>query len=204
MAKGIRGDRWMSHSRGREQSRGAAVAAKEGRRDAREQETSRRMTAWTARRARVASGARAVPSRVRTRMTRTRDQGREGLMARKPYTWSRKPTPARRTYRAVKDSARDRATIAKRRALAKLKGHKHSCPDCGKSSRTDFGRDTHKLKHQREKDAKARTQGKGRNTGRAKPVGSAFGKPVKRPTRGKHVDLSTGKRFRNHLDLNKD
>ena len=72
-------------------------------------------------------------------------------------------------------------------------------PDCGKGTRSDFGRDAHALRHQREKDAKTRT--KGRNTSRAKPVGSAFGKPAK-ATRGKHVDLSTGKRFRNHLELN--
>ena len=69
--KSMRGNRWTSHTTGREQSPGA-VAARASRRGAREQETARRMTAWTARRARVAAGGRLAPSRVRTRTPRIR------------------------------------------------------------------------------------------------------------------------------------
>ena len=107
-------------------------------------------------------------------------------MARKPYTWARKPTRTRRTARALKDSARDRAEILRRRAVMKLKGHKHICRECGKTTRTDNGRDAHRLHHQRERQ-QTRTKGGKQAAPRV-------------PFKGREQFWVGGKRYRNLLD----
>ena len=108
-------------------------------------------------------------------------------MTRKPYTWARKPTATRRTARALTDAARDRAEILRRRALMKLKGHRHECRTCGKTHRTETGRDAHRLHHQRERN-QPRTKG---------------GKPAapRVPFKGREQFWVGGKRVRNRLDF---
>jgi hypothetical protein len=94
----------------------------------------------------------------------------------------------KRTRDALKDSARDRAELARRRLAMKLKGHKHSCR-CGKTFYTQTGRDACANRHERE--ARARTKAR---TGPAR---------TKNPVRpGHHSCAGCGKRFRNDLQLN--
>ena len=115
-------------------------------------------------------------------------------MGRKPYSWSRKPTFVRRTIRALADSARDRAAIARRKALMRLKGHKYACK-CGRTFRAEGGRDVCAVRHQREKT-------RARGNGRAKAPGSGFGKPAGRVRPGNYTDLSTGRTFHDRLHFN--
>lgn len=96
----------------------------------------------------------------------------------------------KRTRAALADSARDRAQILRDRALMKLKGHKHRCPRCGKTTRTDGARDRHIAAHRREARAKAAAK---RQPQRAPRV----------PFKGREVYVSgDGRRFRNLLEFN--
>ena len=113
------------------------------------------------------------------------------MAGRKPYTWSRKPTAARRTYRAAADNMKARAAARARQATAKLRGHKEFCRTCGKTFRTPRQLAAHTREHARER-AQAQGSARTKNTGRAKV-----------PTRGdQFTDLSTGKKFRNQMEFN--
>ena len=104
-----------------------------------------------------------------------------GRPAREPFL--------KRTASALKDSARDRAELARRKIATKLTGRKHTCR-CGKTFYTQTGRDACVLRHQRE----ARTKASTRNRTKAAPKAAA------RP--GHHSCAGCGKRFRNDLELN--
>ena len=104
-------------------------------------------------------------------------------MRPKPYTWSRKPTAARRACRAAAENLKARA----RQAAAKLRGHQEVCRTCGKTVRTKY----HLAEHIR------RTHGRTQDTTRTK----AKAAPV--PFKGREVFTDgNGKRYRNRLQFN--
>ena len=110
-------------------------------------------------------------------------------MARKPYTWARKPTVARRAYRATADRAKDRAAEASRKLAAKLRGHKVRCPHCGRTFRGPKQRDMHVCRRRDQ-----RTPRPPRNGGRQTSA--------KVPFKGREQFHSGGKRYRNRLEFN--
>ena len=101
----------------------------------------------------------------------------------------------KRTKAALKDSARTRAEVARRKIAMKLKGQKHMCRECGKASYTKTGRDAHTVRHERETRTKTSTRGRGKTA------------PVKVKTGyGRHI-CGCGSRgckgtYRNRLEFN--
>lgn len=130
-------------------------------------------------------------------------------MARKPYTWSRKPTAGRRTYRTLADEAKLRAKVladrAAQKARAKLLGHKLRCPICGKTARTPGQVATCQARHKQDRE-RARSRQKTTPARPARPsrnrdtTGSGWGKPGTR-RRGTHSCAGCGKTFTNDLDF---
>ena len=123
--------------------------------------------------------------------SRTTGFGRPVKPARAPRGFGQpvKQPFLKRTGAALKDSARDRAELIRRRAAMKLTGRKHTCR-CGKTFYTKTGRDACGLRHEREARTKASTRGRGK----------AAPKAAARP--GHHSCAGCGKRFRNDLELN--
>ena len=110
-----------------------------------------------------------------------------------------KPGFTRRLAAGLADEARDRATIARRKAAAKLLGHRRHCPDCGKTARTADQvtkcRARHKQERARKNTGPARTR-----TGPAKPPA-----PRMKTGYGKHTcgcgNRSCKGTYRNHLEF---
>jgi len=103
--------------------------------------------------------------------------------ARKPYTWSRKPTRTRRAMENTADRLRARARERARQAAAKLRGHKEYCRACGKTFRTQGRLAAHTREHAREREqARDKTRTKG-------------------PAPGRHSCAGCGKTFRNDLEF---
>lgn len=100
----------------------------------------------------------------------------------------------KRTGAALKDSARDRAELARRRLAMKLTGRKHECR-CGKTFRSKTGRDAHTLRHKRETSTRARSAGRSKATPRV-PVKTGY---------GRHTCHCGGRSckgtYRNHLEF---